>query len=220
MMRTLLAVALAVWLAADAAALEFKQLDLPNGRKVLLLRDARDASGRRAPNGGFANGDTRRFEQIVDRSGRIDEIWFDSGGGSEVEGYGIGRAIRKRKLATRVPSNGKCASACTDAFMGGVVRFVDDEKSIGIHMGTEAHSPLVQAVVHAAIELLGERAAEEVIREFEQNGARSAAAWTAYVMEMGVSIRLVNLASRVSSGSMHWLTWPEMRNLNVVNTRD
>ncbi len=213
----LLAVALGALVAGEAAALEFKLLTLPSGQRVVLARDFKDAKGERI---GFARGDAKRFEEFVQRTGRVDEIWFNSGGGDVEAGYGIGRAIRKRGLATRVPADAICASACVDAFVGGVVRFADEEKTIGIHMGTRSRNPGTQAVVRAAVELLGELGAAEIVREFEQDGAVAAAFWTRYVMEMGVSIRIVEVASAVSANSMHFLTFQEMRSLNVVNTRE
>lgn len=213
----LLVVALSVAVVGHAAALEFKLLDLPSGQRVVLLRDFKDAKGERI---GFARGDARRFEEFLQRHPRVDEIWFNSGGGDVDAGYGIGQAIRKRGLATRVPADAICASACVDAFVGGVVRFADGNKSIGIHMGTRSRNPGTRAVVRAAVELLGELGAAEIVREFEQDGATAAAFWTRYVMQMGVSIRIVDVASAVSANSMHFLTFEEMRSLNVVNTRE
>lgn len=213
----LVVVALAAVIAGRAEALEFKLIELANGQRVVLLRDFKDAKGEHV---GFARGDARRFEEFVQKQRRIDEVWFNSGGGDVEAGYGIGRAIRKRGLATRVPADAKCASACVDAFVGGMVRFADQEKSIGIHMGTRSRNAGTRAVVRAAVELLGELGAAEIVREFEQDGATAAALWTRYVMEMGVSIRIVDVASAVSANSMHFLTFEEMRSLNVVNTRE
>ena len=52
----------------------------------------------------------------------------------------------------------------------------------------------------------------------EQNGARIANAETAYVLKMGVSLRLLEKASEKLIVQISWLTRDEMRDYNVVNT--
>jgi hypothetical protein len=76
------------------------------------------------------------------------EVWLLSGGGHVVAGLDIARAFRERGVAVRVPSavrirearlsfsdNGgaECVSACTIAFMGGVLRSIDEGASYQIH---------------------------------------------------------------------------------------
>ncbi len=208
-MRKVAAAILSALLAVGpAAALELKQLDLNDGRHVIFAQ------------GVFEEGDSARLKTQIARTQRLDEIWFHSGGGLEIEGYRIGNLIRESGLATRVPRTAKCASACTDAFLGGILRFVDQEKSVGIHMPRAAHSEGLRSRVRTVVRESGDQGAGEVIRHFEREGARSAAEWTRYVMQMGVSIRLVDKAVQVPASQMHWMTWDEMRSFNVINARD
>jgi len=191
-----------------ASALDLEQVELRDGRRVVVAK------------GEFVDGDSQRLGGLITLAGRIDEVWFHSGGGLEIEGYRIGKLIRQTGLATRVPKGAKCASACTDAFLGGMLRFVDDERSVGIHMPTASHNQGLRSRVQGAVRQGGDAGAGEVIRHFEGAGARSAADWTRYVMSMGVSIRLVDKAVQVPANQMHWLSRSEMRSFNVTNASD
>jgi hypothetical protein len=79
------------------------------------------------------------------------EVWLLSGGGHLVAGLGIGKELRDKGVAVRVPSavrvreaglrlaerqSAACVSACTIAFMGGVFRYIDDGASYQIHAGS------------------------------------------------------------------------------------
>lgn len=72
----------------------------------------------------------------------VARIYFNSPGGSLLEGMKMGRAIRELKLFTSIGTVGNnaanrasiCASACAYAFAGGVSRFIDsDTGRLGIH---------------------------------------------------------------------------------------
>lgn len=167
--------------------------------------------------GAFDGGASSRLEKLVNDSRRVDEIWLCSPGGRVVEGQRMGRFIRSRGLATRIPDGFKCVSACVDAFVGGIVRFVDEERSIGIHMQSISGHEKLREKVSEAIAKDGDQATVEVIQTFEQSGAQGTAEWIRYMMQMGVSIRLVQLAVKVSHDDVHFLTWQDMRSFNVIN---
>ncbi|MBM3521574.1 MAG: hypothetical protein FJX57_01340 [Alphaproteobacteria bacterium] len=167
--------------------------------------------------GAFDGGASSRLEKVVAESRRVDEIWLCSPGGRVVEGQRMGRFIRSRGLATRIPDGFKCISACVDAFVGGVIRFVDEERSIGIHMQSMSGHEELREKVSDAIAKEGDKATVAVIQAFEQSGAQGTAEWVRYMMQMGVSIRLVQLAVKVSHNDVHFLTWQDMRSFNVMN---
>lgn len=206
-----------------ASALDMRLIQV-QGRDILLLQDDPKAKS----GGGFAAGDTKRLEETLRRNPQISEVWFDSGGGLEVEGLAIGRAIRRAGLSTRVPKGGSCASACADAFMGGVARRVDEGGRYGIHMATIARSEnairvVMRAVVEAASTAnngkteIDTAAISKVIMDIEKLSANGAAKWGGYVLEMGASPRIVQLGTETSANSMNWLTRRQMVDLNVIN---
>lgn len=133
---------LSLLLVLGCSALPARALDMVvwqhQGKRVLLLE------------GKFEKDDGRRFETLLSKTKAmpVEEIWFNSGGGSTVSGYAIGRAIRRSGLSVRLPAKSLCASACADAFMGGVARRVEEGARFGIHMGTVANDPdLLRQVV-------------------------------------------------------------------------
>ena len=83
--------------------------------------------------GAINTGDSQRLDAALKSAGRIDEVWLHSTGGVAAEGPLIGRVLRAHNLATRVPANYICVSACSIAFLGGVVRRIDPGGIYGVH---------------------------------------------------------------------------------------
>jgi hypothetical protein len=191
--------------AGSTAALEFTRGVTPDGTAVFLLE------------GRFEAGDGVRFEAEVAKGG-IDEVWLDSPGGLEVEGYAVGRVLRRVGLIARVPKGRSCSSACVDAFLGAPIRFVDAAFTIGVHPASAAGNDNVRATVLDVIARDGEEGARDVITAFEQRGGASAAQWIEYVLGMGVSPKLVAYATTVPHNCILMLSWQEMLLFNVVNT--
>jgi hypothetical protein len=84
--------------------------------------------------GGIGDGDAQRFAQALNAAGAIDDVEFFSPGGLLDEGLSMGYEVRRRSLATRIPAGARCASACNFAFMGGVVRSIDQGARFEVHM--------------------------------------------------------------------------------------
>ena len=84
--------------------------------------------------GGIGAGDAGRFAAALAAAGAIYEVQFFSPGGLLDEGLQMGYTVRARQLATRVPQGARCASACNFAFMGGVVRSIDEGARFEVHM--------------------------------------------------------------------------------------
>ena len=198
--------------AAPAIALDMTGHDV-SGRRVLLLE------------GKFLEGDGQRLEQLLRRNPLPQEGWLHSGGGIADEGLRIGRLIRRAGLSTRIPKGASCASACADAFMGGVARRVDEGGRYGIHMATASSNPklieYVMAHILKAIEsydsskrTFDPSSAKKIIRELEQSAAVEAALWGGDVLEMGGSARIVELGTKTEVIGMNWLTRRQMVNLN------
>jgi hypothetical protein len=67
-------------------------------------------------------------------------VAFSSDGGSLAAGLRIGEAIRRRGFSTIVPDGQRCASACAQAWLGGVERFIGTDGKIGFHAAYDSAS--------------------------------------------------------------------------------
>ena len=215
----LAALAAGMGVSPRALAVDFVVMDY-QGRRVMLIRD--EGRSEKYPRGGMIQrGDAQRFSQELLRAGKIEEILFDSGGGSEPDGLELGRLIRKAGLATRIPAGATCASACADAFLGGVVRRVEKGGRYGIHMPTIAgNAQTVQKIVAIMEKARSEgkiESAQRLIYEIEQLSAQASARWALYVMAMGASVRIVDSGAKFLASEMNWLTREQLLDLNVVN---
>lgn len=214
-----------------------------------LSFDLQEVKGRRivVMAGAIREGDGRRLARFISTAGRIDEIWLDSGGGDAAEGMPIGRAIRQKGLATRVPNGFKCISSCTFAFMGGIVRRIDPGADYGVHMFyMRSFLDQLAAINQREYEdlkgkpgekeqtrLRRERDMRDFLHAKEQDNAKLAAAWQQYVQEMGISrdflleVVLPQLSLKFEvdernrvrpTGSHRCLTAAEQLRYNIVNT--
>lgn len=132
--------------------------------------------------------------------GRI-AIWLNSPGGNLFAGMQLGRVIRKHSASTHIIDSrtllpGECYSACSVAFLGGVYRFNDNGARYGVHRaslrgGPKAGDPDLDQDLSSAIR--------------------------AYVREMGVDARLVDLWLKARPDEMYVLSEREARGLGVVN---
>lgn len=131
-------------------------------------------------------------------------VYFNSPGGSLLEGMAIGRLLRERKFATYVgrraadpgrPTPGVCYSACPFAYAGGTMRILDDGSVLGLHRARNRVPVSDEAV-------------------FEQRVSSDA---TQYLVSMGISTELVRLMAEVSPGEIRLLTREEAERLGLVN---
>lgn len=151
---------------------------------------------------------------------RLREVRFDSRGGSLEAGIEIGETIRDRRLATRVTAGSVCASACVYAFLGGLIRTVDDGARIGIHMASGAfNDAYVEAVKQVLVAEGGgvDDKVRTIILLNEQFSAIAARRQARHLVRMGVSLRLLDPVFDTSHLDIHWLTPFELRDYNVVN---
>jgi hypothetical protein len=144
-------------------------------------------------------------------------IVFDSPGGNVVGGMALGRFIRSRKLDTliapmyteekldksrpegyRMRVVGKdvvCASACTLAFIGGTTRAIEDGAMFGVHQFSSATGSMDESASQVTVATLA-----------------------AYVTEMGVDRRMIDVASITSSKDIFWINTSDARKLHIDNT--
>jgi hypothetical protein len=132
-------------------------------------------------------------------------VYFNSPGGSLLEGMAIGRLLHDRGFDTQVgtrtadvlrPAGGVCYSACPFAYAGGLRRGLASGSSLGIHRA-ENRLPVPD-----------ESAFERRVHDDA----------TAYLEEMGVSPRLYGLMAQVPPGAIRRLSRDEAVGLGLVNS--
>ena len=133
---------------------------------------------------------------------RMADVYLDSPGGSVGAGIALGRLFRRLNMSTYVGRDnqrgeGRCFSACVYAYIGGSSRYMTERDALGIHRfsaGAPSENDLERAQLVSA----------EIAR---------------YITDMGVDVKLFQLASRVPSASMYRLTFKEALELRVANNR-
>jgi hypothetical protein len=140
---------------------------------------------------------TKALETI---NGRI-AIWLNSPGGNLFAGMQLGRVIRKHGASTHIIDSrtllpGECYSACSLAFLGGVYRFNDNGARYGVHRASLRGGP---------------RTGDPDLDQDLSSAIR------AYIREMGVDVRLLDLWVKARPDEMYVLSEREARNLGVVN---
>jgi len=191
-------------LPCSAAALEFTVLGRGGGNIIFA-------------SGTFERGDAARLETLLRQTSNTHVLAFRSPGGLSVEGLEVGRVIRRAAIATHLPANTQCASACTYAFLGGRVRTMEAGARYGVHIFSTSGN---RALLRRAEELIrreGTAAVAGLIRMIEEDSAQLAAQMAYYAIEMGVSLRLLEPNFRTAHSTIRWLTARELRDYNVVN---
>ncbi|MGZ9721821.1 SH3 domain-containing protein [Rhizobium miluonense] len=175
--------------ASDAAArLSYSNLVTDDGRRYVIV------------NGSFeADDDLSKFRKAVN-SYRANSVTFDSPGGNVQKAIELGRLIRSLGLSTVAVRVQECASACSLAFLGGVVRLAD-AGSIGVHKTSfsDTKGMRVEEAV-AAVQTI----TADVI---------------SYMTDMGADPGLLKLSLQYDSDDMRYLSASEMK-LYRVTTPD
>ncbi|HEY0326516.1 MAG TPA: hypothetical protein VGC46_11175 [Allosphingosinicella sp.] len=128
------------------------------------------------------------------------EIWFDSPGGDPREALLIGRAVRARRVVTRIPAGARCVGACAEAFLGGVAREVDEGGRLGF----------------TAVPL-SDPASAQTQAERENAAARWAEERADYYIRAGISRGLLRLQLDTPAPGICWLSAAGLRRYNVTN---
>lgn len=165
-----------------------------DGQRVLLASGMIDAEA------------AIHLESALKAFGPIHEVWLNSPGGNSRVGLDMGAVLRKYQVLTRVRSGDGCASACSTAFLGGVMRDVEPGGLYGVHMYT------TQIDVHEVLD-------QDAFNTVQWGGAQGAADRMAYVQKMGVGLKWLQLWSDTAPGCMTFMSQEEMRAAFVNNLR-
>ncbi len=131
--------------------------------------------------GTFTAGDSDRLSTFLSTAGHISEVWLDSGGGNAEEGPKVGEVLRTKMLATRVANGYACISSCSMAFLGGVLRYIDDGAIYGIHTFYDEDQ------LGQITNLKSLNAQKNSLHEREQSNAILAGKIQRYGQKMGIS---------------------------------
>jgi hypothetical protein len=145
-----------------------------------------------------------RLETALKRNYPVHEVWFNSPGGDSYAGVEMGDILRREPLVTRVRSGNGCASACSTAFLGGMMRQVEPGAVYGVHMYTTEIN---------GTDVLD----QETFNAVQWGGAQGAAERMAYVERMGVSIKWLQLWSGTAPGCMTFMSQDELHDSFVNN---
>ncbi len=178
-------VASATLFGAARADMTIQRIPIENAAPILLLK------------GEFSQADDpQQLSQEVAASG-AKAITFDSSGGNILAAMAYGRMIRSLGLVTFQLRASQCASACTLAFVGGVIRQAEPG-AIGVHQSSFAPGAgLDGPTAVAAIQTM----TAQII---------------SYLTEMGVDPKLLQVSLSVSSDDMRYLTASEMQSYGVT----
>jgi hypothetical protein len=137
-----------------------------------------------------------RLAEALDRVDGTIAVWMNSPGGNLYAGMQLGRLIRKHGAWTHIidPGTllpGQCYSACSLAFLGGVFRFAGSGARYGVH----------RASTTGRLDL----------------GEQLTSAIAAYIREMGVDARLLDLWTKAGPDEMYVLSQREAERLGVVD---
>jgi len=158
--------------------------------------------------GEIVDGSTDDFRNFISRHNVSKaKVYFDSPGGSLIEGMKLGKLIRSMGMSTSVgvysisytsdaDKKSMCASACVYAFAGGVNRFIDATTgALGVHQfysGTE----------------------QEISSESVQH---ISGLIVAYLDEMGVDAKAFTLSTMANKDGIIWLDPEEATKLRLAN---
>ncbi len=149
--------------------------------------------------GRIEQGDAGRLHTLIDnarRSGRsLARVQLNSPGGNLGEGLKMAIEIKSQSLATEVPKQATCASACFFMFAGGASKYVGGDARVGVHGAADL----------AGAETSNSEAATVLM-----------ARWAA--TELRVPAEIIGKMVLTPPSSIIWLSREELRMLGTIET--
>lgn len=161
----------------------------------------------------FANGaiDDRAHDNLktaLANHGPIDEVWLNSPGGNSRVGVQMGHTLRSEGVITMVKAGHGCASACSTAFLGGMMRRVEPGAVYGVHMYSTQLSGSGPAL------------SQDIYNDIQWQGAMGATDRIFYAQEMGVTRKWASIWSGTRPGCMTFMSQSELAATLVNNLLD
>lgn len=166
--------------------------------------------------GEISVGDLTKLKAKLREHGKL-QINLNSPGGALIEALKIGRYIREIGLATHIPAGAECASACVTVFAGGLIRTAHDNSAIGIHMASAAFNQKLIDAMEGLIDEFGIEATPYLVALFEEWAASAMLQQVYFILESGVSLRLLEATTQVSHDDVYWMSKEDAISVNLVN---
>jgi hypothetical protein len=177
--------ALLIVSAPSARAAEFSWYKDPQGDGVLVL------------SGPIVAGDTLKMLNIMKLSLQNQDVYMNAirlntGGGDVDEGFSLAEVVRKFKLASVVPANSYCASACFLIFAAGREKWVGSNAKVGVHSARDAKTGVMDPDADAATVRMAR-----------------------YVNQLGVPPLIAGRMVTTTADGMAWLTPVELESMGA-----
>lgn len=161
----------------------------------------------------FANGaiDEKANENLkaaLKRHAPVAEVWFNSPGGNSRVGVEMGHTLRAEGVITMVKAGHGCASACSTAFLGGMLRKVEPGAVYGVHMYSTQLSGSGPAL------------SQDIYNDIQWQGAMGATERIFFAQEMGVTRKWASIWSSTRPGCMTFMSQAELSASLVNNLLD
>lgn len=114
-------------------------------------------------------------------------------------------------LANRRPTN-ICASACGMLLAGGILRFVDQAGTVGLHSASALAGPAGDLADTGQID-------RDEAQRMERQNQYLGFIWSRYMQEMGIPGEYIFVASKVPAQCMYYLNESGLSQLNIVNVK-
>lgn len=172
-----------LFLSSSVFAADFTWYKRSDGKGVIVLRGTIAANDyERLYNGLY---DISQNNHIT-----FDAIRLDTGGGNLIAGFKLAMFIRKYNIATVVPANSMCASACFLIFAAGRERWADYTSKIGVH----------------SVSINGEE---------DATTAQGTVIMTRYLSNLGVPKGIIGRLVTTKPNDMAWLDKNELDSMSV-----
>ncbi len=208
---------------------------------VYVANGEPDACGKIAAEGPIGEGSAARLCAVLNRAGKKLPVFFDSGGGIFDEALSMGRLLRERGLTAGVaktiisacsttqecldlkrsgktvlaktwPEGGRCNSTCVYAFLGAATRLVSPDTTLGVHETRLA--VMRKAGSLDAVDM--KKATAQQKADFN----RFDSTLRAFLREMGIDLRLADLAKSTPYNKLHFLTKEEFGEFGIARVAD
>ena len=168
--------------------------------------------------GEITEGDLDRLKTMVKKYGNL-RIDLNSAGGLLNEALKIGAFVRSAGLATHIPKDATCASACVTIFAGGLLRTAHSNSKIGVHMGSAAFNERFVDAMDNVIKKYGTGATPYVVAMFEEGAATTMLKQVYFILKAGVSLKLLELTTLVPHNEIYWMSIDDAISVNLINYR-
>jgi hypothetical protein len=211
-------VSLLISIASYASSAEF--FVLPGTSTLLVLGETKVS-------------DVEDFQRYISDE-QIDSIILNGPGGNLEAGYAIAEIVLEHGLATTVPENTDCASACSIIFSAGRERVMENGSRLGFHLPFISLSPSdVADYCEALIGLddptyAGRFGAMRFLENLDsdpdclmltyQMGLRDMRRLSKYLVRDGISEDVLDLVINTQSSDMTWVNVPQAIRYGLVNS--